>query len=339
MTARARLTLARTAGAFLVVVGGLSFLPKSAHATYSVALADRASGVVAVGVASCVPLDVVQKVAGLVRGKGAFVTQSYLYAPAHDEAARRMALGEAAEVILPKLLDPKFDAELELRQYALVTLQGGVASHTGSRTLAYAGHASSTNEGTFVVFQGNVLAGRETLDAMVEAFASSPGTSLDKLTASFVAPSMRAPVRGDARCTTQGRSALAATLDVLARDPKDDLHLAVEAAGSEEPLRAIAEGYAAYVRARPAPSEPPPMPSAPTAVDAPAAPGGCASTRLVASEDMAFVMVGLALGVCRRRGRERGAGLAGRPSRDERGTNEVATGSLSARPPEWAGKV
>lgn len=313
MTARARHTLVRTVGAFLVAAGWLAFLPKTAHATYSVALADRATGVVAVGVASCVPLDVVKKVAGLVRGKGAFVTQSYLYAPAHDEAARRMALGEPPDVILPKLLDPKFDADFELRQYALVTLPGGVASHTGARALPYAGHASSSSEGTFVVFQGNVLAGRETLDAMVEAFASSSGTPLDKLVASFVAPSLRAPVRGDVRCTPQGRSALAATLDVLARDPKDDLRLAVEANGGEEPLHAISEGYAAYVRARPAPSEPPPSGAAPTAAGAAQAGRGCASTPIVASEDMAFVVVGVALVVLRRRGRGAASGLRGGP--------------------------
>jgi uncharacterized Ntn-hydrolase superfamily protein len=159
-----------------------------------------------------------------------------------------MALGDAPDVILPRLLDPRFDADAELRQYALVTLQGGVAAHTGARTIPYAAHASSTSarDGVTVSFQGNVLAGRETLDAMVAAFASAPGSALDKLVAAFVAPSTRAPVRGDGRCTSQGRSAESATLDVLAADPRDDLHVAVEGGETDEPLRAVSERYAAY---------------------------------------------------------------------------------------------
>ncbi len=58
------------------------------------------------------------------------------------------------------------------------------------------------------------------------------------------------PVLGDARCTARGRSAEAATLDVLAADPRDDLHVAVEGGETDEPLRAVSEGYAAYRRAR-----------------------------------------------------------------------------------------
>lgn len=250
MMARGRRALARTVGGSFVALALLSAASKHAHATYSVTLADRTTGVVAVGVASCVPLDVVQKVAGLARGKGAFVTQSYLYAPAHDEAARGMTLGEAPAVILPRLLDPKFDADAELRQYALVSLAGESAAHTGARTLDFAGHRTYVEEGVVVTFQGNVLAGEATLEAMRSAFVTADGAALDRLVAALVAPSKHAPVLGDARCTARGRSAEAATLDVLAADPRDDLHVAVEGGETDEPLRAVSEKYAAYRRAR-----------------------------------------------------------------------------------------
>lgn len=259
MTARARHTLARTVGASLVALGWLALLPKTAHATYSVTLADRTTGLVAVGVASCVPLDVVQKVAGLARGKGAFVTQSYLYAAAHEEAARGMTLGETPDVTLARLLDPRFDADAELRQYALVTLKGGVASHTGARALAFAGHRTHVEEGVVVTFQGNVLAGEATLEAMRSAFVTAQGSALDRLVAALVAPSNHAPLLGDARCTARGRSAEAATLDVLAAGPRDDLHVAVEGGETDEPLRAVSARYAAYrtTRAADASASPP----------------------------------------------------------------------------------
>ena len=125
------------------------------------------------------PLEVVKRVAGLVRGKGAFVTQSHLFAPAHIEASRALGAGEEPSGIVSRLLEPRFDADAGLRQYGVVTLDGAVASHTGDRTLAFASHATYREEGLVVVLQGNVLTGRDTLDAMATAFVGEKGDPLE----------------------------------------------------------------------------------------------------------------------------------------------------------------
>lgn len=334
----------RTLEASLLAAGiGLVGLlvPAPARATYSIVLADRASGTVAVGVASCVPLEVVKRVAGLVRGKGAFVTQSHLFAPAHIEASRALGAGEEPSGIVSRLLEPRFDADAGLRQYGVVTLDGAVASHTGDRTLAFASHATHREEGLVVVLQGNVLTGRDTLDAMATAFVGEKGDPLERLVAAFEAPASHVPVLGDARCTGSGRSALSATLDIVGPDEGDDLHAEAEAtSGGADPLRGIRAAFMAYREAR----KPSPDRSRPAPVVTPAAPwvpaetSGCASSGGGVAEPASALTLLLGLVVMARAGRRwarfrlETTECAQTPEVDSphrRGTSRAERGSLS----------
>jgi uncharacterized Ntn-hydrolase superfamily protein len=71
----------------------------------------------------------------------------------------------------------------EHRQVAIVDAQGRIAQHTGSECLEWAGHKS----GKAWAAQGNILAGREVLDAMGEAFEQTDGLLAERLMAALEA--------------------------------------------------------------------------------------------------------------------------------------------------------
>lgn len=66
------------------------------------------------------------------------------------------------------------DPGREWRQVGLVDYEGHVMGFTGSETVAWSGHL----EGDNCVAAGNMLAGEETVTAMVETFESSTGLEL-----------------------------------------------------------------------------------------------------------------------------------------------------------------
>ncbi|MCS6903105.1 MAG: DUF1028 domain-containing protein [Candidatus Bipolaricaulota bacterium] len=75
------------------------------------------------------------------------------------------------------------DEQREHRQVAVIDSQGHIAQHTGTECLEWAGHKSGKNWAA----QGNILVGREVLDAMGEAFEKSEGILAEKLMAALEA--------------------------------------------------------------------------------------------------------------------------------------------------------
>ncbi len=108
-------------------------------------------------------------------GVGGVATQAmgkYTFGP---DGLALMARGLSATDSLAELLVN--DHGRDYRQVGLVDAHGGVAAHTGSGCLEYAGHRIGEN----FTCQGNILAGPQVLDAMVDTYTSASGDLATRL--------------------------------------------------------------------------------------------------------------------------------------------------------------
>lgn len=142
--------------------------------TYSLLIADRISGVMAVATASR-SLAVGNAVPALLPGVGAVVSQAYT-----NRALRGHLLRELSEGVAPKdavVELARVDDGLNRRQVGVLRADGAMAAHTGADCTDWAGH----REGDGVLAVGNFLAGPHVLDAMVAAIPSRPGATAVEL--------------------------------------------------------------------------------------------------------------------------------------------------------------
>lgn len=114
-------------------------------------------------------------------GVGAVATQSHAKISFGPDGLALMAQGKSAQETLDLLLAN--DPARERRQVGLVDARGGTAAYTGTQCSPFAGHRTGTN---FAV-QGNILAGAQVLDAMVEAYQGASGELADRLVAALQA--------------------------------------------------------------------------------------------------------------------------------------------------------
>jgi uncharacterized Ntn-hydrolase superfamily protein len=235
------MALRRSAYALAVVV---ALVPHQATATYSIVAADRDAGTVGGAVASCVPLEVLERVYGAAPGKGALVTQSYLFDPAHSAGLARLNEGAPPADVIASLTDPAFDPDFARRQYAVVDLGGRVATFTGTQALAYAGDATFERAPFVGSVQGNILTGPEVVESARVAFLSDAGCDLAaRLVRALEAGG--AEGRGDGRCVATGTPAKSAIVEV--DDPSGPvLRIAVESPGDppvESPLALVRRDF------------------------------------------------------------------------------------------------
>jgi len=114
-------------------------------------------------------------------GAGAVATQSFANTAYGPDGIRMMRDGLSARKALARLIAD--DAERDLRQVGLVDARGGAAAHTGPGCHAWAGH----HVGDGFACQGNILVGRETVDAMAAAFRGSGGELSGRLVTALAA--------------------------------------------------------------------------------------------------------------------------------------------------------
>lgn len=180
--------------------------------TYSVVAFDSAHGQFGVAVASCVPLDVVMRVPGEVPGRGAFVTQSFLFDDSRAALRDRLETGASAEEALAAVIDPAFDPDFQLRQYSVVDADGGVGIFTGESASFVAAHRTE-RFGPFVyAVQGNLLTGEATLENMEAGFVADGCDLPERLVRALETASF--DQGGDRRCTPFGHPAQAALVHV-----------------------------------------------------------------------------------------------------------------------------
>lgn len=144
-------------------------------ATFSILGYDPETGEVGAAVQSRV-FSVGNGVLWAEAGVGAVATQAIVdvsYGPQGLELLRNGMPPEAVvETILANDPNPQPERWSVLgRQFSVMDAEGNVATHTGPEASEWAGHRI----GSYVSAQGNILAGPEVVDGMVEAFEATEG--------------------------------------------------------------------------------------------------------------------------------------------------------------------
>lgn len=102
-------------------------------------------------------------------GIGAIATQAALNPYLGMDGLKYLEQGLSADDVMDKVRSE--DAEDEKRQYGIVDNNGNAASYTGTETVPWAGHYI----GDQFVVAGNMLVGKEVIDAMAQSFESTEG--------------------------------------------------------------------------------------------------------------------------------------------------------------------
>jgi uncharacterized Ntn-hydrolase superfamily protein len=200
--------------AALLLVAGAS----PAFATWSVIAVDQKTRSVAIASATCVPqaafagfpakgLMDVQAI--VVPGKGVAAAQAGVDRTRQNQQLvfDEIVKGTAPARILELL---KADPAVEVRQFAIVDLEGRSAGFSGQKNMAASLSRQDQVPGTGIYFsiQGNILASDDVVGAAVEAFKAEQGTLTDRVMAAMEAADAKG---GDKRCTCESKPATAAT--------------------------------------------------------------------------------------------------------------------------------
>jgi uncharacterized Ntn-hydrolase superfamily protein len=149
-------------------------------ATFSIVAVDLAVGDLGIAVASKF-LACGAVVPWARAGAGAVATQSFSNTAYGPDGLKMMHDGLSASETLARLLAD--DPDRDLRQVGLVDARGGAAAHTGPGCYAWAGH----HVGNGFACQGNILVGKETVDAMAAAFRAAKGELASRLVGALAA--------------------------------------------------------------------------------------------------------------------------------------------------------
>jgi len=142
--------------------------------TFSIVARDPATGAVG-GAVSTARLSVGNRVLQVEFGLGAVASQANTNTMLARDALDRLRLGATAVEALDAAL--LADEKREERQLSVMSAKGTQAAFTGTKPDDFKGHII----GKDVVVAGNILVGRETLEAMVAAFETTSGTLADRV--------------------------------------------------------------------------------------------------------------------------------------------------------------
>lgn len=106
---------------------------------------------------------------------GAIATQSYANISYGPEGLRLLEEGKTAQEVLDILIVK--DEDRDLRQVGIIDAHGNAAAYTGAKCHNWAGHYVGKN----FAAQGNILVGKETVEAMADTFESSSGDLAERL--------------------------------------------------------------------------------------------------------------------------------------------------------------
>ncbi|HEY3244744.1 MAG TPA: DUF1028 domain-containing protein [Phycisphaerae bacterium] len=146
--------------------------------TYSIVARDPQTGQLGVAVQSHY-FSVGPIVPWAEAGVGAVATQSLAKVDYGPDGLALMRQGLTATQALAALLEN--DDHREVRQVAMIDAKGNVATHTGAKCIAAAGHLTGEN---FSV-QANLMLNDSVWPAMKKAFESAPGDLADRLLAAL----------------------------------------------------------------------------------------------------------------------------------------------------------
>jgi uncharacterized Ntn-hydrolase superfamily protein len=220
--------------------------------TFSIVAVDPETGECGAAVASRYPS--VGKVVPYVRaGVGAFCTQHWHDPKWGDPALDALAAGKDPEQVLADLL--KNDPNKDKRQLLLINMDGRAVVRNPARPDMPGGIYWGAASGRNFACAGNMLAGREVIDAMVRGFEGAQGSLADRLMAAL----------GEAdRAGGDRRGRLAAGIRVAKRGV-EGLWLDLQVEKSDDAVRDLELKYAALSheakRPRPEPPRDPELPA------------------------------------------------------------------------------
>jgi uncharacterized Ntn-hydrolase superfamily protein len=189
-----------------------------AHATWSVIAVDQKTREVVIASATCVPqaafagfpakgLMDVQAI--VVPGKGVAAAQAGVDRTRKNQQLIFDEIGKGTDParILEML---KEDPNVEVRQFAIVDVQGRMVGFSGQKNQPASLSRQQQVPGTAIYFsiQGNILANDEVVTAAMSAFVDARGTLADRVMAAMESADARG---GDKRCTCETKPLPAAT--------------------------------------------------------------------------------------------------------------------------------
>jgi uncharacterized Ntn-hydrolase superfamily protein len=157
-------------GALLLLLT-FAVAPRAARATFSLCAVDPATGEAGVIVTTRVPF-VGRAVPWARAGVGAVATQAWTVVEYGRQGLDLLEQGVAPQEAIARLLAD--DKGRERRQLGMIDIQGRAAAHTGKENGEWAG----SRQGRHYTVQGNILVGREVIDAVADHFESTEGMPL-----------------------------------------------------------------------------------------------------------------------------------------------------------------
>ena len=142
--------------------------------TFSIIARDAETGAFGVAVSTAVPCTGAM-VPHVKPGVGAIATQSYTNARLGVDGLTLLGRGSSPEEALRALLAE--DEQAELRQCAGIDARGRIFAYSGDKCVDWYGH----RPGEDYSVQGNMLVGKETIDAMAETFEAAKGHLASRL--------------------------------------------------------------------------------------------------------------------------------------------------------------
>ncbi|HLF20687.1 MAG TPA: DUF1028 domain-containing protein [Bacteroidota bacterium] len=178
--------------AVLVMHSPRRFVSHPVVSTFSIVALDLENGDVGVAVQSKFP-NVRPVVPWAESGVGAVATQSFVNVSFGSKGLTLMRSGATAGEALRILIAN--DSARHTRQVGLIDAKGNSASWTGNECFDWAGGVAGDNWGGKGIMvtgkgfaaQGNILVGKETVEAMAKTFRSTTGSLSDRLVAALVA--------------------------------------------------------------------------------------------------------------------------------------------------------
>ena len=148
--------------------------------TFSIVARDPVTGALGAAV-STARLAVGNRVLHVEHNVGAIATQANTNPLLAKEALQRLQNGVTAKDALDAVLQA--DEKRDERQLSIIDAKGNVAAFTGTKPDDYKNHIVGKD---FIV-AGNILVGKETLEAMATAFDALKGTLADRVMAALEA--------------------------------------------------------------------------------------------------------------------------------------------------------
>jgi len=166
---------------FPFIVGlGLLYSQTRPVSTYSIVALDEKTGELGVAVQSHW-FSVGSVVPWARAGVGAVATQSFVRVEYGPQGLDLMEAGASAEEALVELMND--DEGAEVRQVAMIDINGEVVAHTGENCIWAAGHQTGKNYSV----QANLMENETVWPAMAEAFEKSRGGLADRMLAALEA--------------------------------------------------------------------------------------------------------------------------------------------------------